>query len=46
MILEAVEPLDAWKVMAHVQTVQFDVMKAIEYYQEAADKAEWKTALD
>lgn len=50
MILEAVETqlarLDAWKVMAHVQTVQFDVMKAIEHYQEAADQADWKTALD
>ncbi|MEZ4671677.1 MAG: toll/interleukin-1 receptor domain-containing protein [Anaerolineae bacterium] len=50
MILDAVESqlvrLDAWKVMAHVQTVQFDVMKAIEKYQEAADGTDWKTALD
>lgn len=50
MILEAVEHqlerLDAWKVMAHVQTIQFDAMKAIEHYQEAADQADWKTALD
>jgi TIR domain len=49
MILEAVETqlarLDAWKVMAHVQTVQFDVMKAIEQYQAAADQSDWKTAL-
>ena len=50
MILEAVETqlarLDAWKVMSYVQTVQFDVMKAIEHYQEAADKSDWKMALD
>lgn len=50
MILNAVEHqlerLDAWKVMAMVQTVQFDVMKAIQHYQDAADHANWAAALD
>lgn len=50
MILSAVEHqlerLDAWKVMAMVQTVQFDVMKAIQHYQDAADHANWAAALD
>ncbi|MCA0455943.1 MAG: toll/interleukin-1 receptor domain-containing protein [Chloroflexi bacterium] len=50
MILNAVEHqlerLDAWKVMAMVQTVQFDVMTAIQHYQDAADHAQWGAALD
>jgi len=50
MILEAVEreltKLDALKVMAKVQTVEFDVFAAIQNYQEAADRQDWKVALD
>lgn len=50
MILEGVEreltKLDALKVMAKVQTVEFDVFAAIQNYQEAADRQDWRTALD
>jgi hypothetical protein len=50
MILSAVEHqlerLDAWKVMAAVQTIQFDVMTAIQHYQDAADHDQWAAALD
>lgn len=50
MILNAVEHqlerLDAFKIMALVQTVQFDVMTAIQRYQDAADHAHWSLALD
>lgn len=50
MILNAVEHqlqrLDAWKVMALVQNVQFDVMKAIRQYQDAADHDQWGAALE
>ncbi|MEP6989213.1 MAG: toll/interleukin-1 receptor domain-containing protein, partial [Chloroflexota bacterium] len=50
MILNAVEHqlqrLDAWKVMAMVQNAQFDVMTAIQHYQDAADHDQWTAALD
>ena len=50
MILNAVEHqlerLDAWKVMAQVQTVQFDIMTAIQHYQDAADHDQWAAALE
>jgi len=50
MILNAVEHqlerLDAWKVIAQVQNIQFDVMTAIQRYQDAADHDQWAAALD
>lgn len=49
-ILDGVEQqltkLDALKVIAQVQQVEFDVFAAIQSYQDAADKEEWKKALD
>lgn len=49
-ILDALEreltKLDALKVIAKVQNVEFDVFAAIQNYQEAADRYDWRVALD
>jgi hypothetical protein len=49
-LLDALEreltKLDALKVIAEVQTVEFDTMAAIQAFQDAADRLEWRTALD